>query len=135
MRHTLRTLLAACIVLLAVQWSRPAWADVTGVVGEVGTVTNVGDNCRNGTYSLIRFKLTDPTQTAACGDSSVNANGATTKYAYVIASTTDGACQVNPFWKEMYAMLLYSKKGAPISCTIASLGGNGDCHVTDCKLP
>lgn len=36
---------------------------------------------------------------------------------------------------EWYAMLLYSKKGAPISCTVNTYAVVGDCHVTSCTLP
>lgn len=132
--RTTRILLALAAFVLSLQWSKPAFADVTitGTVGEVGAVsTRMGQQgCGNPAASIVRFKLTDVNQTATCADQTNNMSGATTKYAYFIitanCAVTDGAA------REWYAALLYSKKGAPITCTMTS---GTDCHITSCTLP
>lgn len=113
---TLRAALALMAFFVVVEWSRPAAADVTitGTVGEIGVLWI------NGNSAWFRFKLTDANQTAAC----VDPGHGGTKYAYFTAY--DG---VN---KEWYAMLLVSKKGAQINCT---LDNATSCRVKSCTLP
>src|SRR5690349_7190548 len=107
---TTRMTLAVTALVLVLQWPSAAWAyDISGVVGQIGVTTS---NLR----LFIQFKLTDANQTAAC------VNGGPAGYAYVSASA---------IVKEIYAMLLVSKKGAQITCTLMN---NTTCDVTQCTL-
>lgn len=106
-------LLVLVAFFTALHWPRLAFADVTitGTVGEIVVTYQSG---------LVRFKLTDLNQTATCLD---NNNQGTAKYAYFGIGTIG---------KEIFALLLYSKKGAPIICTVVSAT---NCAVTSCTLP
>ena len=126
---TIRLMLTLTAFLVILQWSRPANADVTitGTVGEIGVMSAL---------SIIRFKLTDATQTATCTDSFQDNNnqpvaGSTAKYAWFFDVPT-GTNLADAAAREWFAALLVSKKGAPITCTVVS---NTDCHVTGCTLP
>lgn len=124
---TIRLLLALTAFLLVTEWSGMARADVTisGTVGEIGIQPNAG----GATCPVLRFKLTDATQTATCVE---QGNGAGNKYAYFYNNnSTCGGFDSN-YAREWYAALLVSKKGAPISCTVTSAT---NCHVTSCTLP
>lgn len=125
--RTTRILLALAAFALSLQWSKPAFADVTitGTVGEVAAIGKATLFC--GSVSIVRFKLTDQNQTTTCTDQGVA--GTTAKYSYFVVQ---GGCIADALAKEWYAMLLYSKKGAPITCTIVS---GTDCRVTSCTLP
>lgn len=128
--RTPRILLALAAFLLALQWSKPALADITitGTVAEIGTISRV-IACGVGNNWIIRFKLTDANQTTTCADQT-NGTGALTKYAYIV-SNGNGCGGTDFYWKEWFTMLLYSKKGAPITCTVVD---NTNCHVTNCTL-
>src|SRR5438477_5724178 len=78
MRIAIRHALALAAVVLALAWARPAQAQVTitGVVGEVAAFANAP-----GMGAVIRFKLTDAAQTAACAD--VQNGGVILKYAFM----------------------------------------------------
>lgn len=117
LNNTVRVALALMAFFVVGQWSRPALADstITGTVGEIGMVdNNVGKN--------IRFKLTDLNQTKACPDL-----GKGTGYAWFQNANVTAA---DAYYRETYAMLLVSKKGATISCNL-----DQSCHVRDCTLP
>ena len=140
MGKAMRMMMATAAFLFVAQWSRPAAADVTitGTVGEIGTKYFYPQSYlyQGGQTPghLIRFKLTDATQTATCTDSVTDTNfkpvASTAKYAWfwdtVTNSSQDGAA------KEWYAMLLVSKKGAPIVCTVQDAN---NCKITSCTLP
>ena len=130
-KSTIRVMMALAAFLVLCQWSRPARADVTitGTVGEIGLVKGSNGACGN-LVGIIRFKFTDPNQTATCLDQ----NGSGAKYAYYWLN--QGQCSVgvvdNILYKEVYAALLFSKKGATLTCTVVD---NTNCHVTSCTLP
>ena len=134
MRSKMTQMMVALVLVMG--WSGVASADVTitGTVGEIGIMpyTAFGNQGGAGTFTFIRFKLTDATQTATCADQTSNKNGGTTKYAYFYG--TNGNIQSNPgdtWYKEWYAALLVSKKGATITCTVLD---NMNCRVTSCTL-
>src|SRR5438128_1643736 len=104
----IRTILTLTVLALGLAWSRPALADITitGTVGEIGILSTLAN--------VIRFKLTDLNQTATCTDQF--GGGTTLKYAYFTQNA--------PLYREWYAAILYSKKGAPITCTVLN---NTDC--------
>jgi hypothetical protein len=116
---SIRPLLVLTAFAIALQWSGPAFADFTGTVGEITLVSSNGAQ-----YSYIRFKLTDPAQTATCAAySQPNSYVVPAGYAFFDSTSI--------FYRELYAMLLVSKKGAPISCTANATV----CMVTSCTLP
>ena len=111
--RTIRPALALVTLLVVLHLPRPAAADVTisGTVGEI-----VAQKI-NGGSSIFRFKLTDLNQTKTCTTYA--------GYAWFPAVT-------EILWREWYAMLLVSKKGAPISCVLDT---NTGCRVQECGLP
>ena len=120
--RTIGRLLALASFLLAATASRPAWADttLTGTVGEIGTypgIASVGD--------VVRFKFTDLNQTAAC----IDPGGSGTLVGYAFVSTNFA------FFKEVFAMLLVSKKGATLNCVIGGTPANNGCGIKNCTLP
>ncbi len=118
--------LAVVLFLIVASWSSRALADatITGTVGEIGEGPYSFDG--NAPQSIIRFKMTDPNQTKLCSPG----NGNTlVGYAWFIAGWNNN--NAASFWREWYASLLVSKKGAPISCTVDS---NTHCQVTSCTL-
>ena len=125
--RTIRLAIAFTAFLLALQWSRPAAADVTisGTVGEIGVGTYWA-RVYSQTTTLVRVKLTDVNQTKTCtgGDPTVPNNNVPPGYAIFRLSEGGG--------REWYSMLLVSKKGAPIVCI---LDNNVSCVVKDCVLP
>lgn len=112
-KSAIRVVLALTTFLFAVQWSRPALADVTisGTVGEIGVMSDSG---------RIRFKFTDLAQTKTCNPGNPGLGG----YAWI--STVDA------LYRETYAALLVSKKGAMLSCAV---NDNNTCHISSCTLP
>ena len=114
--HALRLAFALFALALATGWSRPAWADatITGTVGEVGAGAFNGN-------AAVRFKFTDANQTATCTDQL--GLGATLKYAFVTNADLG--------YREIYALVLVSKKGASMTCSVR---GNTDCRVNYCTL-
>ncbi len=128
-----RLALTAVAFLVLVAASRPAFADVTitGTVGEIGVLPPIAWVFGGGAYSVFRFKFTDANQTATCLDQSQQKVGTTTKYAYFRGTDIVSNIADIPY-REWYAALLVSKKGAVLTCTIKD---NQDCHVTSCTLP
>src|SRR6185369_6092639 len=104
--RALRFAIALAAFAATLHLSRTAFADVTitGTVGELSI---------SSPFQVIRFKLTDLNQTKTC-----NYNGQT-GYAVITANAI--------FYREYYAMLLVSKKDAPITCTVQK---NIPCLVT-----
>ncbi len=92
---------------------------ITGTVGELG-IQPQGQF----SYPYIRFKMTDPNQTKTC----TSVPG----YAFIIEFAGQNCQAGDCAYKELYAMLLVSKKGAPITCTVDT---NTSCHITSCTLP
>ena len=125
--RTIRLAIAFTAFLLALQWSRPAAADVTisGTVGEIG-VGAFYARVYNTTTTMIRFKLTDVNQTKTCTGGDPPIPNVNVPPGYAIFKPGD------PGGREWYSMLLVSKKGAPIVCI---LDNNVSCVVKDCVLP
>ena len=121
--NTIRVALALMAFFVVVQWSRPALADstITGTVGEIGMI-NPGIFQQG--QAALRFKLTDLNQTKACAYMATGAG-----YAWFV-NNPSGGYPADLFYRETYAMLLLSKKGATISCNL-----DAQCHVKDCTLP
>ncbi len=115
------------LFLFVASWSTRALADVTitGTVGEIGAGTMI---LYGSSYTMVRFKLTDQNQTKLCAPNT-NTDGKLTGYAWFYAQPVNSN---DPLWHEWYSMLLLSKKGATINCTIDA---NTNCHVTMCTLP
>ena len=110
MRTSIRLALALTTLVAVLCASRPALATdtLTGTVGEIGILTDI---------QVIRFNFTDATQTAGCVSQP--------KYAIV----PNGLA----FYREIYAALLVSKKGANLSCAVDNK--NSSCQVVSCTLP
>ncbi len=128
MRHSrTHTTFAVIAFLFALQWTSAARADVTitGTVGEIGAIANLPNS-----NSMIRFKLTDATQTQTCnGSTQAGSQNVGMGYAWFYGATGYASDSLSHEW---YAILLVSKKGASISCTIDT---STNCHVTSCTLP
>ena len=134
MNGKLRAILATMAFALCIHWSSRAKADVTitGIVGEIGMVGTAPSSCP--VVPIIRFKFTDPNQTKTCSGvvcSSSNGSGSVgAGYAFFRPDGSAGIAE--QMYREIYAALLVSKRGATISCTVDS---TTNCHITSCTLP
>ena len=126
MHKTMKTVLALFAFVLCLHWSRRAAADVTitGTVVEIGVgISPNGNNLQN----VIRFKFSDANQTKSCS-TTINGTVIGAGYAYFFAYNGGNG---DFLYREWYAALLVSKKGATLTCTVTS---TTDCHVTSCTL-
>ncbi len=112
--------MAAFCVLFGVAGSARADVTITGTVGEVSAGNwQAGPN--QTTQNWVRFKLTDLNQTKTCTGGAFSNIGS----GYAIFGA-------GGLYREWFAMLLVSKKGATIVC---SLTDSVNCVVNYCTLP
>ena len=127
MRSVTRGLVAFGVFLLCASAPGSARADstITGTVGEMGIVNG---NQYQVSLIFFRFKLTDVSQTKSCTGAGYS-SGIGPGYAYFSNQSQNQTTDI--VYHELYAMLLLSKKGATINCTI---NNTTECHITGCTL-
>lgn len=117
-----RTIQMAIALFPLLALPRLAVADtLTGTIGALGAGLSP-----NGAH-YAWFKFTDAALTKGCTNVSAKVPA---EYAYLYLG--NGNAPTSTSSKEIYALLLVSKKGAPITCVT---GSKTECSVTSCELP